>query len=109
MEEMMASFSSQYTAAMSNLPSVPNEADMAALQELYSQYLGLYMQYLSSHPTAQYQHLVTPGPPVEQAGPPGGQEAPQVRGPEAGRVINAGGGGAVAAEAAGGDRNRDML
>lgn len=109
MEEMMRTFSTQYTAAMTSLPSTPSEAEMAAMQELYNQYLGLYMQYLGGQaPAAQYQHLVAP--PVDQEVPRGVQEAPQVQvqGPEAGVVMNAGGGGAVAAEA-GGDRNRDML
>jgi hypothetical protein len=103
------SFSTQYTAAMTSLPSAPSEAELAAMQELYSQYLGLYMQYLGGQPSAaQYQHLVAPQ--VDQQVARGVQEAPQVQvqGPEAGMVMNAGGGGAVAAEA-GGDRNRDML
>jgi len=111
MEEMMRNFSSQYSQAMTSLPSVPNETEIAAMQELYNQYLGLYMQYLGAQaPAAQYQHLVAPPGPVEQEVPQGVQEAPQVQvqGPEAGMVMNAGGGGAVAAEAAG-DRNRDVL
>jgi len=111
MEEMMRNFSTRYTAAMTSFPSAPSEAEMAAMQELYNQYLGLYMQYLGGQvPTAHYQHLVAPPGPVDQEVPRGVQEAPQVQvqGPEAGMVMNAGGGGAVAAEA-GGDRNRDML
>merc|ERR1712004_636499 len=44
MEEMMRNFSTQYTTAMSSMPPSPSEEEMAALQELYSQYVGLYMQ-----------------------------------------------------------------
>jgi len=74
MEEMMRNFSTQYTTAMSSMPPSPSEEEMAALQELYSQYVGLYMQYLSG--TAQgteYQHLVPQPPPqpeVQEAGQP---------------------------------------
>jgi len=132
MEEMMRSFSSQYTEAMASLPPAPSNEDMAALQELYSQYLGLYIQYLGSQGQAQqvqahYQHLVAPpaaqAPPhqagqaaggAQQAGAggdagPGGP--PHLPEPNAGMVMNAGGGGAVAAEpaAGAGDRNRDIL
>ena len=109
MEEMMRSFSTQYTTAMSSLPPSPSEAELAALQELYSQYVGLYMQYLSgSAPGTQYQHLV-PQPPEQQEVQEGAQgEVQGVQAPGAGMVMNAGGGGAVAADA-GGDRNRDIL
>jgi len=109
MEEMMRSFSTQYTTAMSSLPPSPSEAELAALQELYSQYVGLYMQYLSgSAPGTQYQHLV-PQPPQQQEVQEGAQgEVQGVQAPGAGLVMNAGGGGAVAADA-GGDRNRDIL
>ena len=109
MEEMMRSFSTQYTTAMSSLPPSPSEAELAALQELYSQYVGLYMQYLSgSAPGTQYQHLV-PQPPEQHEVQEGAQgEVQGVQAPGAGMVMNAGGGGAVAAEA-GGDRNRDIL
>ena len=109
MEEMMRSFSAQYTTAMSSLPPSPSEAELAALQELYSQYVGLYMQYLSgSAPGTQYQHLV-PQPPEQQEVQEGAQgEVQGVQAPGAGMVMNAGGGGAVAADA-GGDRNRDIL
>ena len=108
MEEMMRTFSSQYTAAMTSLPSSPSQEEVAALQELYTQYLGLYMQYLAGQgSTLQYQHLL-PAPAPAPA-PAGVQEAAQVvQGPADGMVMNAGGGGAVAAEA-GGDRNRDIL
>ena len=109
MEEMMRSFSTQYTTAMSSLPPSPSEAELAALQELYSQYVGLYMQYLSgSAPGTQYQHLV-PQHPEQQEVQEGAQgEVQGVQAPGAGMVMNAGGGGAVAADA-GGDRNRDIL
>lgn len=109
MEQMMRSFSTQYTTAMSSLPPSPSEAELAALQELYSQYVGLYMQYLSgSAPGTQYQHLV-PQPPEQQEVQEGAQgEVQGVQAPGAGMVMNAGGGGAVAADA-GGDRNRDIL
>lgn len=109
MEEMMRSFSTQYTTAMSSLPPSPSEAELAALQELYSQYVGLYMQYLSGSASGtQYQHLV-PQPPQQQEVQEGAQgEVQGVQAPGAGMVMNAGGGGAVAADA-GGDRNRDIL
>merc|ERR1711936_1092580 len=108
MEEMMRSFSTQYTTAMSSLPPSPSEAELAALQELYSQYVGLYMQYLSgTAPGTQYEHLVPQQ--QQQEVQEGGQgEVQGVQAPGAGMVMNAGGGGAVAAEA-GGDRNRDIL
>merc|ERR1719264_2368816 len=71
--------------------------------------VGLYMQYLSgSAPGTQYQHLV-PQPPEQHEVQEGAQgEVQGVQAPGAGMVMNAGGGGAVAAEA-GGDRNRDIL
>jgi len=111
MEDMMRTFSTQYTAAISSLPSAPNQAEMAAMQELYNQYLGLYMEYMGGQTAeAQYQQLLAP--PQQEIPPQGVQEAPQVppvQGPGEGMVMNAGGGGAVAAEAGGGDRNRDVL
>jgi len=109
MEEMMRSFSTQYTTAMSSLPPSPSEAELAALQELYSQYVGLYMQYLSgTAPGTQYEHLVPQQ--QQQEVQEGGQgEVQGVQAPGAGMVMNAGAGpGAVAADA-GGDRNRDIL
>merc|ERR1719209_2533985 len=105
----MRNFSTQYTTAMSSMPPSPSEEDMAALQELYSQYVGLYMQYLSG--TAQgteYQHLVPQPPPQPEVQEAGQGEVQGVQAPGAGMVMNAGGGGAVAADA-GGDRNRDIL
>merc|ERR1712212_636814 len=108
MEEMMRSFSTQYTTAMSSLPPSPSEAELAASQELYSQYVGLYMQYLSgTAPGTQYEHLVPQQQQQEvQEGAQG--EVQGVQAPGAGMVMNAGGGGAVAADA-GGERNRDIL
>merc|ERR1712172_202644 len=106
---MMRSFSTQYTTAMSSLPPSPSEAELAALQELYSQYVGLYMQYLSgTAPGTQYEHLVPQQ--QQQEVQEGGQgEVQGVQAPGAGMVMNAGAGpGAVAADA-GGDRNRDIL
>ena len=109
MEEMMRNFSTQYTTAMSTMPPSPSEEEMAALQELYSQYVGLYMQYLSG--TAQgteYQHLVPQPPPQPEVQEAGQGDVQGVQAPGAGMVMNAGGGGAVAADA-GGERNRDIL
>merc|ERR1719348_2209197 len=69
------------------------------------------MEYMGGQTAeAQYQQLLAP--PQQEIPPQGVQEAPQVppvQGPGEGMVMNAGGGGAVAAEAGGGDRNRDVL
>jgi hypothetical protein len=110
MEEMMREFSAQYTAAMSSLPPAPSAAEMAAMQELYSQYLGLYLQYLGQQPAGQYQQLLGPAaPPGEEQVVVGPEQGGAPGGPAAGIVMNAGGGGAVAQEAAGGERHRDLL
>ena len=115
MEDMMRTFSSQYQQVMTSLPAQPSQEELATMQELYSQYLGLYMQYLEGAGAAQYQPLVAP-PVVPRQEVQGVQEGAQVhgqgvqvQGPDAGVVMNAGGGGAVAQAEAGGERNRDIL
>jgi len=134
MEEMMAQFSQQYSATMQSLGGSPSAQELAALQSLYNQYIGLYMQFLtsqgaslpswgSSGPALQPPVLdardarVQPPPQVEQAEPevgggagvPGQGGAPAA--PNAAMVMNAAAGGAVGVgeEEAGGERQRDVL
>lgn len=112
---MMANFSAQYTATMSNMPSMPSEQEMATMQSLYNQYLSLYMEYLQSGPDQYLQHVNPPPfrPPQPQ---PNHDNPPVVEGDGApagpgvgGLVMNAGGAaGAVGQEEVGGG-NRDLL
>jgi len=120
MEEMMRSFSTQYSQAMASMPSTPSEAEIAAMQQMYNQYLSLYMQYIQSHsPLTQQSQVIfqqnfqnqqqlnggvnfEPNP--VQAPPVGGEGAPN-----AAIVMNAGAAGQIQDDAAGVDRNRDVL
>jgi len=120
MNQMMQEFSSQYTEAIASMTNNPTEADIAAMQQLYNQYVSVYMQYMQSQSWDQQQAAAAQMffPPAAGAG---GQEngreaappADQVdAGAGAGMVMNAGGPGAAAGqiqEAQGGDRQRDLL
>jgi len=118
MAEMMREFSTQYSAAMASMATNPSESEMLALQEMYSQYVSLYMQYMQSQSlqaplfVQQDQQVAGAGvdlqPQVaaEAGGVPAANEGPNP-GP-GGIVMNAG------AAAAGqiqdvGDRQRDVL
>merc|ERR1711892_403600 len=48
MEDMMRTFSTQYSQAMASMPSTPNDEEVAAMQQMYNQYLSLYMQHMQS-------------------------------------------------------------
>merc|ERR1712002_892013 len=120
MEEMMRSFSTQYSQAMASMPSTPSEAEVVAMQQMYNQYLSLYMGYIQSHsPLTQQSQVIfqqnfqnqqqlnggvnfEPNP--VQAPPVGGEGAPN-----AAIVMNAGAAGQIQDDAAGVDRNRDVL
>ena len=120
--ELMRDFSTQYTEAMASLNNNPSEADMAAMQELYTQYLSLYMQYVQAQafPQAATSSLQVPGhvnlhqdagPAVPEAevGADGGPNNP---GPGPAMVMNAGAAAAGPIQdvaGAGGDRQRDIL
>lgn len=116
-EQMMASFSAQYTATMTNMSSMPSEQEMATMHSLYNQYLALYMDYLQSgsnqfvQPPVNQPPSFTPAPPEQ----PNDQQQPVEDGAGAGvgpLVMNAGGGaagvGGVGQEELGGG-NRDLL
>merc|ERR1712170_173938 len=100
MDQMMREFSSQYTEAMASMSSNPSEQDMAAMQQLYNQYLSLYMQYLQSQlhfPAQQPQwELQQPGGHLDNVGGAGPhldnvQDAADPAGPNnPGLVMNAG-------------------
>jgi len=126
MEEMMAQFSRQYSATMESLGGEPSEAEIAALQALYNQYISLYMQFLASQGAAlpslgnlghhPLQPPVLEGreahvqPAVAPAEPDAAAAAGPGAAPNAALVMNAAAGGAVGQEEAGGaERQRDVL
>merc|ERR1712115_702590 len=85
-------------------------AEMAAMQQMYNQYVNLYMQYMQSH-SLQQAPLFVPHQQDQQVAGAGVDLQPQVAGDEApnpgGLVMNA---GAAAGQIQdGGDRQRDVL
>jgi len=116
MEQMMADFSEQYSAAMASMAGQPSEQEVAALQGLYNQYLSIYMQFLASQGTP----IPHPGPPLQAPAldpqDPPAEADPNPHhaqaAPNAALVMNAGGaaGAAVGQEEVGDrERNRDVL
>jgi len=121
MAEMMREFSNQYSAAMASMANNPSESEIAAMQEMYNQYVSLYMQYVQAQSLQQAPLFV---PQEQQVAGAGVDLQPQVAA-EAGQAGNegpnpaaapGGPGGLVmnAGAAAGqiqdvGDRQRDML
>ena len=117
MEDMMRTFSAQYSQAMASMPSTPSEAEVMAMQQMYNQYLSLYMQYMQSQATPQphqSQVLFQENLPAQNQfnlGEPHADAAAPVAGeaaPNAAMVMNAGAAGQIQDDA-GGDRNRDIL
>jgi len=117
MEDMMRTFSAQYSQAMASMPSTPSEAEVMAMQQMYNQYLSLYMQYMQSQATPQphqSQVLFQENLPAQNQfnlGEPHAVAAAPVAGeaaPNAAMVMNAGAAGQIQDDA-GGDRNRDIL
>jgi len=117
MEDMMRTFSAQYSQAMASMPSTPSEAEVMAMQQMYNQYLSLYMQYMQSQATPQPQQsqvLFQENLPAQNQfnlGEPHPAAAAPVAGeaaPNAAMVMNAGAAGQIQDDA-GGDRNRDIL
>ena len=119
MNQMMREFSTQYSEAMASMTNNPSEADIAAMQQLYNQYVSVYMQYMQSQSWDQQQMFFPQAvggaggqeqaPGQEVAAPAGGDQGVDAG---AGMVMNAGGPGAAAGqiqEAQGGDRQRDLL
>jgi len=119
MDQMMRDFSNQYSEAMAGMTSNPSDADMAAMQLLYNQYLSVYMQYLqsqaqfTSHQQSsqffvpdQQQHLnqdVVQGPEADAGAVP--DAVPN----NAGLVMNAGAAAAGQIQEVPADRQRDLL
>jgi len=114
MEDMMRSFSSQYSQVMASLPSSPTEEEVAALQQMYNQYLSLYMQYMQGQAGAGGNPSTSLFPQQFQLGgeaqaAPAAPEAHAAdAGPNPAMVMNAGAAGQIQDEA-GADRNRDIL
>ena len=118
MDQMMREFSDQYTEAMASMNTNPSEAEMAAMQELYSQYMSLYMQYMQSQSLHQQSQFFIPNQQVPvQAGnlpqdvvPEAGEPGAGAPGPDGpgGLVMNAGA-AAGQIQDGGGDRQRDIL
>jgi len=115
MDQMMREFSDQYSDAMASMTANPSEAEMAAMQELYSQYMALYMQYMQSQqqspvfiPNQQQVPVQAANLPPE-GGP--GAAAAGAPGPEApgGLVMNAGAGAGAQIQDEGGVGQRDIL
>merc|ERR1719229_1898908 len=113
----MRTFSAQYSQAMASMPSTPSEAEVMAMQQMYNQYLSLYMQYMQSQATPQPQQsqvLFQENLPAQNQfnlGEPHAAAAAPVAGeaaPNAAMVMNAGAAGQIQDDA-GGDRNRDIL
>ena len=99
MAEMMREFSTQYSEAMASMVNNPSESEMLAMQQMYSQYVSLYMQYMQSQslqqaplfvPHQQDHQVAGAGvdlqPQVAGEGVPAGNEAPN----PGGLVMNAG-------------------
>ena len=60
MDQMMREFSNQYSEAMASMSNNPSDSEMAAMQQLYNQYLSVYMQYMQSQALVtgqQYQFM----------------------------------------------------
>merc|ERR1711892_64314 len=115
MEDMMRTFSTQYSQAMASMTSTPSEAEVAAMQQMYNQYLSLYMQYMQSQSAPQQSQLLLqqnfPNQNQFNFAGPDAVPAAQVAGegaPNAAMVVNAGAAGQIQADA-GGNRNRDIL
>jgi len=117
MEEMMRTFSTQYTQAMASMPSTPSEAEVAAMQQMYSQYLSLYMQYIQSQALPQQSQVLLQqnfanqqqlNRPVNFEPNAAPAAAVGEGAPNAAMVMNAGAAGQIQ-DGAGGDRNRDIL
>jgi len=112
MEEMMRTFSTQYSQAMTSMSSTPNEAEVVAMQQIYNQYLSLYMQHMQSQSVPQQsQVLLQQNFPNQNQFDFAGPVAAPVAGegaPNAAMVVNAGAAGQIQADA-GGNRNRDIL
>lgn len=81
MDQMMREFSDQYSDAMASMTANPSEAEMVAMQELYSQYMSLYMQYVQSQSPLQQQSPVFI--PNQQQVPVQADNLPQDGGPGA--------------------------
>lgn len=115
MDQMMREFSDQYSDAMASMTANPSEAEMAAMQELYGQYMSLYMQYMQSQSLQQQSQVfirnqqvpVQPAANLPQGPEEAGGGAPGPDGP-GGLVMNAGA-AAGQIQDVGGDRQRDIL
>merc|ERR1711892_1218622 len=112
MEDMMRTFSTQYSQAMASMSGTPNEAEGVAMQQMYNQYLSLYMHYMQSQSAPQQsQVLLQQNIPNQNQFDFAGPVAAPVAGegaPNAAMVVNAGAAGQIQADA-GGNRNRDIL
>jgi len=117
MDQMMREFSDQYSDAMASMTTNPSEAEMAAMQELYSQYMSLYMQYMQSQSQQQspvfipnQQQVPVQAANLPQDGGPGAA-AGGAPGPDApgGLVMNAGAGAGAQIQDEGGVGQRDIL
>merc|ERR1719347_1759342 len=49
----MREFSNQYSAAMASMANNPSESEIAAMQQMYNQYVSLYMQYVQAQSLQQ--------------------------------------------------------
>jgi len=115
LEEMMRSFSTQYSQAMASMSGTPNEAEVVAMQQMYNQYVSLYMQYVQSQSAPQQSQVLLqqnfPNQNQFNIAEPNAAPAFPVAGegaPNAAMVVNAGAAGQIQADA-GGNRNRDIL
>merc|ERR1719232_1635301 len=120
MDQMMREFSNQYSEAMASMSNNPSDSEMAAMQQLYNQYLSVYMQYMQSQAlvTGQQYQFMQPAANNQvnlqqdvadhhpEAGPGPVPEAAVPNNP--GLVMNAGA-AAGQIQDVGGDRQRDLL
>lgn len=112
MEDMMRSFSAQYSQALASMPASPSQEEIAAMQEVYNQYLALYMQHLQPQMSMQHHQqpptVLQPPQQEEGAGVPGAGDPPAAAaGPDAAMGMNPAAAGQIQQDA--GDRNRDIL
>jgi len=108
MEDMMRTFSTQYSQAMASMPSTPNEEEVAAMQQMYNQYLSLYMQHMQSQSAPALLQQNFPNQNQFNFAEPNVAPVAGDGAPNAAMVVNAGAAGQIQADA-GGNRNRDIL
>merc|ERR1712128_336153 len=93
---------------MASMPSTPNEAEVAAMHQMYNQYLSLYMQHMQSQSSQALLQQNVPNQNQFNFAEPNVAPVAGDGAPNAAMVVNAGAAGQIQGDA-GGNRNRDIL